>query len=122
MEPIAKRDDRVTAVDQHLCQGSLTPAPFGGPLIEDLSPNVLAEHRPIALRDSVALNQPPHVPPAGKSFDVPPLNRGIVVGASSTVLANHRRVARNDDAVATCNDPEDAAVGHIVAGGTVLVG
>jgi uncharacterized Zn-binding protein involved in type VI secretion len=49
-------------------------------------------------------------------------HRGIVVGGSATVFANHRPLARHGDAVRTCNDPVDVPVGLVVARGTVLAG
>ena len=122
MKPVAKQGDRVVATDTHLCHGAPTPLPFDGPLTVELSPDVRAEHRPVAVVGSVAINAKPHVPPPGKSFDVPPANRGVVVGGSATVLANHRPLARNGDAVETCNDPVDAPVGTVVAAGTVRAG
>lgn len=122
MKAAAKRGDHVVAVDTHLCDGAPTPVPFDGMLDTDLSPNVRAEHRHVALIGSVASNTPAHVAPAGKTFDVPPTNRGVVVAGSGTVFANRRALARNGDAAKTCNDPEDLPVGRIVASGTVVVG
>lgn len=76
----------------------------------------------VALDTHLCQGAPPHVPPAGKSFDVPPSNRVVVVAGSGTVLANHRPMARHDDAANTCNDPVDQRVGAVVAGGNVIVG
>jgi uncharacterized Zn-binding protein involved in type VI secretion len=122
MQPAAKKGDHIVAVDTHLCQGAPTPVPFDGALEADLSPDVLAEHRQVAVIGSVATNAPSRVPPAGKTFDVPPKNRATVVAGSGTVLVNHRPFARNGDAAETCTDPADAPVGAIVAGSTVIVG
>ncbi len=122
MKPAAKKGDHVVAVDTHLCQGAPTPVPFDGLLDAELSPDVLAEHRHVALVGSTASNTPPHVPPPGKTFDVPPSNRAVIVAGSGTVLANHRPMARNGDAATTCNDPEDLHVGTVVAASTVFVG
>jgi len=72
MRPAAKKGDHIVAVDTHLCQGAPTPVPFDGVLDTELSPDVLAEHRPVAVVGSIASNTPPHVPPPGKTFDVPP--------------------------------------------------
>jgi uncharacterized Zn-binding protein involved in type VI secretion len=41
---------------------------------------------------------------------------------SSTVLVGGKGAARAGDTVRTCNDPTDAPVGSILAGGTVLAG
>lgn len=122
MKPVAKRSDHVIALDIHLCQGAPTPVPFDGVLDAGLSPDVLAEHAPVALVGSAATNTPPHVPPAGKTFDVPPTNRGVVVGGSATVFANHRPLARSGDPAATCHDPVDLPAGVVQATSTVLAG
>jgi uncharacterized Zn-binding protein involved in type VI secretion len=122
VKPAAKKRDHVIAVDSHMCQGAPTPVPFDGLLDRELSPDVIAEHRAIAVVGSVASNTPPHVPPPGKSFDVPPSNRAVVVAGSGTVLANNKPLARHGDAATTCNDPADLPIGAIVAQGTVVVG
>jgi uncharacterized Zn-binding protein involved in type VI secretion len=122
MKAAAKKGDHVVATDTHLCQGAPTPVPFDGVLDAELSPNVLAEHRHVALVGSVASNTPPHVPPAGKTFDVPPTNLGVVVAGSGTVFANHKPFARHGDAAMTCNDAADPPAGEIVADSTVKVG
>ena len=121
-QPAAKEGDHVVAIDTHLCQGSPTPVPFDGVLDAGLSPNVLAEHRHVALVGSVASNSPVHVPPPGKTFDNSPTNRGVVVTGSGTVFANHKPFARHGDAAMTCNDPADLPAGKIVADSTVIVG
>lgn len=126
-QPVAKRGDRVVGVDTHLVipESGGAPAPmlvpFDGVLETDVSPDVLAEHRPVALVGSHASNLPPHAV-APKAFAKEPSNRATVVVGSSTVLANHRPVARSGDKAETCNDPVDLPVGTIVAGGTVLAG
>lgn len=122
MKAAAKRGDHVLAVDTHLCDGAPMPVPFDGVLDTDLSPNVRAEHRHVALVGSVASNTPAHLPPGGKTFDVPPANRGVVIAGSGTVFANRKALARNGDAVKTCNDLGDLPVGAIVASSTVKVG
>jgi uncharacterized Zn-binding protein involved in type VI secretion len=125
--PVAKRGDRVVGVDTHLVipeaggPPAPVPLPFDGVLGTALSPNVLAEHRHVALVDSVAENTPVHVV-APKTFAKPPSNRARIVVGSSTVLANHRPVARSGDLAETCNDPVDLPVGKVVATGTVLSG
>jgi uncharacterized Zn-binding protein involved in type VI secretion len=122
MRPAAKRDDRIVGLDTHLCSGAPLAVPFEGSLVGDLSPDVLAEHRPMALVGSVAINLVPHVPPAGTTFDVPPSNRGVIVVRGATVFANGRAVARDGDLAETCNDPAPAAVGRVLAEGTVRAG
>jgi uncharacterized Zn-binding protein involved in type VI secretion len=125
--PVAKQGDRVVAMDTHLVIPETGGAPvvvqipFDGALDTNLSADVIAEHRPIALLDSVATQTPGHVV-APKSFVKPPSNRARVVIGAPTVLANQRPVARAGDLAETCNDPEDLPVGTIVASGTVLSG
>lgn len=125
MKPAAKEGDHVVAIDTHLCSGAPAPVPFDGLLDKKLSPDVLAEHRHVAVVDSKATNTPAHVPPPGTTFDVPPHNTARVVAGSGTVFVNHKPFARHDDAADTCNDPVDPADqprGRIVAESTVLVG
>lgn len=126
-KPVAKQGDRVVGVDTHLVipEGGGPPVatalPFEGTLDADLSPNVLAEHRPVALVGSIAHQLPGHVV-APKSFVKPPSNQARVVVGASTVLANHRALARSGDTAETCNDPIDLPAGTIVASGTVHSG
>lgn len=126
-KPVAKQGDRVVAVDTHLVipeTGGPPVAvqlPFEGVLDSNLSPDVLAEHRPVALVDSLAHQTPGHVV-APKSFAKPPTNQARVVIGAPTVLANHRPVARSDDTAETCNDPVDLPVGKVIASGTVISG
>ena len=125
MEPVAKRGDHVVAVDVHVVIANgvptPTPHPFDGLLDADLSPNVLAQDRPVAVVGSKAKNQPEHLP-SGGSFQSPPKNEGKVIVGSSTVLVNNKPIARNGDAAETCNDPTDRPVGSVIATGTVVSG
>lgn len=126
-QPVAKEGDHVVAVDTHLVIPETggppvpTPLPFDGQLDLELSPDVLAQHRPVATVGSVARQVPGHIV-APKSFAKPPTNRGTVVVGSSKVLANNKPVARNGDIAETCNDPMDLPVGQVVASGTVVAG
>ncbi|MBL9024536.1 MAG: hypothetical protein JNL21_20240 [Myxococcales bacterium] len=125
--PIATQGDRVVATDTHLvvpeAGGPPVPMalPFDGELDADLSPDVLAEHRPVALEGSLAHQSPGHIV-TPKSFARPPANRARVVVGAPTVLANHRPVARSGDLAETCNDPVDLPIGAVVATGTVVSG
>jgi uncharacterized Zn-binding protein involved in type VI secretion len=127
MKPIAKQGDRVVGTDVHLVipegGGSPVPVPlpFDGELDAEFSPNVLAEHRPVAVVGSVATQRPGHVV-APKSFAKQPSNQGRVVVGAATVLVNHKPIARAGDACETCNDPVDARTAAIVASGTVVSG
>ncbi|MBL9027534.1 MAG: PAAR domain-containing protein [Myxococcales bacterium] len=125
--PVAKRGDHVVAVDSHLIVPETggpplpTPVPFDGVLQADLSPNVLAQHQPVALVDSIAHNTPEHLV-APKTFAKPPANRARIVMGSATVLANGRPIARSGDKAETCNDPVDLPIGTVMAAGTVVSG
>lgn len=127
MKPVAKSHDHIVAVDTHLVipegggKPEPVPLPFDGLLVEELSPDVLAEHRAVATVGSVARQAPGHIV-SPKSFVNPPSNEGRVVVGSATVLANNMPLARAGDTATTCNDPMDLPVGTIVASGTVLSG
>jgi uncharacterized Zn-binding protein involved in type VI secretion len=130
-KPIGRQGDQVAAVDTHIVlvptAGGPVPTPlphpFAGPLTSALSTSVQANGKPVATVDSIAQNQPPHLPtPPGVSFQKPPANQGTVLLGSATVKAGGKMVARAGDPVKTCNDPADAPAGQIIAAGTVLVG
>lgn len=125
----AKQGDKVVGIDTHVIMvpspggpvPTPTPMPFSGQLTASLKSSVLIEHKPAATKGSVATNAPAHVP-AGGPFQKPPSNQGTVDEGSGTVLIEHDEAARMGDAVKTCNDPEDAPNGVIIATGTVLIG
>ena len=130
-QPIARQTDQVTALDTHIVMAPTPggpaptplPHPFAGQLSSALSTSVQANGKAVATVDSIAQNQPPHLPtPPGTSFQKPPSNQGTVMLGSATVKIGGKMAARAGDTVKTCNDPADAPVGQIVAAGTVLVG
>ena len=129
MSHAAKLGDRVVAVDTHILlvpspAGPITtptPAPFDGKLVENLCSTVLIDNMPVATEGSVALNTAPHVPTAGP-FQRPPTNRAKIKMGSDTVWAGGSRVARLGDTAETCNDPQEAPLGVVIANGTVKVG
>jgi uncharacterized Zn-binding protein involved in type VI secretion len=130
-KPIARAQDQVTAVDQHMVMvptaagpvPTMLPHPFAGMLDGGLSTSVKSGGQAVATVDSTASNQPPHLPtPPGASFQSPPANKGTVMLGSQTVKVQGKAVARAGDTVRTCNDPTDQPVGQIIAAGTVLVG
>jgi uncharacterized Zn-binding protein involved in type VI secretion len=130
-KPIARQTDQVVAVDTHIVliptAGGPVPTPlphpFAGQLNSALSTSVKANGKPVATVDSIAQNQPPHLPtPPGVSFQKPPANQGTVMLGSATVKIGGKMAARAGDTVRTCNDPADAPVGQIIAAGTVLIG
>jgi uncharacterized Zn-binding protein involved in type VI secretion len=125
MPAAARRTDPVVATDTHIVNvpsptGTVPtplPHPFSGRLQTDVSTNVLINDLEAATVDSVAINQPAHVPtPPGTSFLRPPSNRGTVQTGSRTVRINDKAAARVGDPVRTCNDPTDLPVGTIVDG------
>jgi uncharacterized Zn-binding protein involved in type VI secretion len=78
---------------------------------------------PAATVDSIATNQPPHIPtPPGVSFQKPPANQGTVMLGSATVKIGGKMAARAGDTARTCNDPADAPTGSVVAAGSVMIG
>ncbi|WP_410586160.1 PAAR domain-containing protein [Amycolatopsis sp. lyj-23] len=129
-KPAAKQGDQVTGVDTHVVLvpspggpvPTPTPLPFTGRIAQGCCPTVLVEGRPAATAGSVALNVPPHIPPAPGSFPRPPDNRGTVLAGSPTVLIGGKPAARVGDKVLTCADPVPAPNGTIVGTGTVHIG
>ncbi len=129
MAAAAKQGDKVVGIDTHVIMipspggpvPTPMPMPFSGQLEASLKSTVLIEHQPAATKGSVATNSPQHVP-AGGPFQKPPSNQGTVDEGSATVLFEHDPAARMGDAVKTCNDPQDAPNGVIIATSTVIVG
>jgi len=123
-QPAAKEADVIVATDTHLASGSPVEVPFRGKLDGNLSRNVLMEpaRKCAAMVDSTATNDPPHVPPSGKTFDKPLSNQAVVAMNGNSVWINNRRAARNGDKAKTCNDPKDLEEGRVVAGGKVFIG
>lgn len=133
MQPAARQHDTVTGTDVHVVMvpaaaGAPVPTPgphpFNGPLVEQLSADVLVGGRPAATVGSVARNVPPHLPlPPTGPFQRPPTNRGTVQRGSTSVLINGAGAARLGDPVISCNDPVDAATCTVSSGdATVLIG
>ena len=97
------------------------PMPFVGKLSGALSTTVELDNKPAAVKGSTAQNQPQHIP-AGGPFQNPPSNQATVDAGSATVFFDDHEAARLGDKAKTCNDPQDAPNGIIVASGTVLIG
>ena len=125
MPGVARGNDPVQGTDIHVVLvpaaagapvPTPTPHPFTGLLTTALSPDVTVNGLPVATVDSVAQNQPPHLPIGGPSFQRPPTNRGRVVRGSTSVFVNGKPVARAGDPVSTCNDPVAAPTSTIAAG------
>jgi uncharacterized Zn-binding protein involved in type VI secretion len=128
-QPAAKMGDSVTATDTHIVLvpspggpvPTPTPLPFAGKIASACSQTVLIGGRPAAVVGSVAVNEPPHIPPNG-TFQVPPTNTGTIASGSETVLIEGKPAARNGDTALTCNDPAPLPEGTVVAAGNVLIG
>ncbi len=128
-KPAAKKGDKVVGTDVHVVMvpapggpvPTPTPMPFSGTIDAELSPNILCESQPLALKGSKAKNQPSHVPTGG-TFQKPPSNEATIQVGSASVFANDKAVARSGDIALTCNDPGDLPNGVVVATGTVIVG
>jgi uncharacterized Zn-binding protein involved in type VI secretion len=124
MTAAARKADPVTATDTHMVlfpNGAVQalPHPFSGTIQLDVSTDVLVNGLGAATVNSVAVNQPPHIPiPPGTSFVTPPRNRGTIQSGFPSVLINGRAAARRGDAVRTCNDPVDLPAGSITGGST----
>jgi len=127
--PGAKQDDPVVGVDIHIIMipspagpvPTPMPMPFVGKLSGALSSSVLIDGKAAAVKGSTAQNQPQHIP-AGGPFQNPPANQATVDAGSATVKFDGQEAARLGDAAKTCNDPQDAPNGVIIATSTVLIG
>lgn len=130
--PAATANSQVVGVDTHIVMvptpggpvPTPLPHPFSGVITSGVVSTVTVGGQPAATLDSVAQNNPPHLPtPPGVSFQKPPANQGSVTMASTTVIIGGKGMARVGDQVSTCNDPADAPVAMIVGPiGTVMVG
>jgi len=130
-QPAAKQGDMVQAVDTHIVMvpspGGPVPTPtpghpFNGIINGGLSTNVLIGGLPAATVNSTAVNQPPHLPIGGPSFQIPPSNQATITMGSMTVLINGKGAARNGDPAQTCDDLVPLPHGQVIASGTVLIG
>jgi uncharacterized Zn-binding protein involved in type VI secretion len=125
----AKQGDKITATDTHILLvpspggpvPTPTPMPFVGTIMSGVSTDVFIEGKPAATVDSIAINQPPHIPAAGP-FQKPPTNQGKIMVGSTGVFINGKPAARQGDMAMTCNDPADMPIGQVVAVGTVFIG
>ena len=130
-QPAAKQNDMVQAMDTHIVMvpspGGPVPTPtpghpFSGIINGGLSTNVTINGVPAATMNSTAMNQPPHIPIGGPSFQIPPTNQATIMQGSTTVLINGKPAARNVDPAQTCDDLVPAPHGQVIATGTVLIG
>ncbi|MBE2182232.1 MAG: PAAR domain-containing protein [Anaerolineae bacterium] len=127
-QPAAKQGDSVVGVDIHIIMipspsGAVPtplPHPFNGKIMSGCSTDVKIQGMGAATKDSVAVNNPPHIPQGGP-FQKPPSNQGKVLMGSTTVFINGKPAARVGDQVVTCNDPTDAPTCTIIPPGTLTV-
>jgi uncharacterized Zn-binding protein involved in type VI secretion len=125
----AKQGDKIIATDTHILMvpspgGPIptpTPMPFVGTIMSGCSTDVTIEGKPAATVDSVAINQPVHIPAAGP-FQKPPTNQGKILIGSTGVFINGKPAARQGDQAMTCNDPTDLPNGQVMAVGSVFIG
>ena len=127
-QPAAKQGDSVVGTDIHIVMVPAPPGPpvptplphvFSGTLEDALSSNVTIEGSAAATVDSIAINNPPHVPTApGVSFQAPPANKGPVIAGSGTVTINGKAAARLGDPVQSCDGMSTVTSGA----GTVTIG
>ena len=123
-QPVARQSDPVTGTDTHIvlvpspsgATPTPMPLPFSGKIMSNTSTDVFVNDLPAATVGSTAQNIPPHLPPPGTSFGVPPTNTGQVLKGSTTVLVNGKGIARVGDQVTTCNDPTPAPTSAVAAG------
>jgi uncharacterized Zn-binding protein involved in type VI secretion len=128
-KPAAKQGDKIVATDTHIIMmpspggpvPTPTPMPFTGTIMTDCSTDVMIEGKPAATVNSIAINQPVHVP-AGGPFQKPPTNQGKILMGSTGVFINGKAAARQGDQAITCNDPADAPIGQVMAVGQVFIG
>lgn len=126
-QPAARQGDSVVGVDIHVVMvpspggpvPTPLPHPFSGTLEQDLSTDVTIDGKAAATKDSVAVNNPPHIPtPPGTSFQKPPDNKGPVITGSATVTIGGKAAARLGDSVQSCD-----GMSAIVSGSaTVMIG
>lgn len=94
--PAAKQGDKVVGVDTHIIMiptpggpvPTPLPHPFNGTLLQSLSTTVQIEGKFAAMQDSIAINNPPHIPQGGP-FQKPPSNQGkVMLGSFNVMIGN----------------------------------
>ena len=127
----AREGDKVAGIDTHIVLvpslSGMTPTPvtlpFAGKVTSKTSSDVSIEGKAAATVDSVAENDPKHVPPPGTTFQRQPSDKGTISAGSTTVTINGKGAARVGDAVRTCNDPKDIDAAKVTSGaGKVTIG
>jgi uncharacterized Zn-binding protein involved in type VI secretion len=127
--PAAKQGDIVSGMDTHILMipspggpvPTPTPMPFVGTISGELASSVSIDNMAAATKGSTADNIPSHIP-AGGTFQKSPANKATVQEGSATVFLEDKPAARMGDPAMTCNDPEDAPNGTVIASSTVFIG
>ena len=127
--PGAKKGDHVVGIDMHVVMVSTpsgqvpTPTlmPFKAELSDGLSSTVFIDNEPAAVKGSTGVNDPEHQA-VGGSFQEEPSNKAEIEKGSATVFFGEKEAARQGDPALTCNDPEAAPKGTVMAEGTVIIG
>jgi uncharacterized Zn-binding protein involved in type VI secretion len=114
-EPAAVMNDRITG--QCLIhqipnpatgapQPSPGPLPFSAPLLQALASTVLLGGKPAAVQGSAGINTPPHVGlHASDPYLLPTLQRGSIVGGSTTVFFEGKPAAKSGSPCQCCQQP-----------------
>jgi uncharacterized Zn-binding protein involved in type VI secretion len=96
------------------------PLPFSAPLLQGLATRTLISGKPAAVQGSAGYNTPPHVGlhPADP-YMAPPMQQGMVVVGSVTVLIEGRGAAKTGSTCTICMGVPGQLVGSAT---TVLIG
>jgi uncharacterized Zn-binding protein involved in type VI secretion len=121
----ARKEDTIAATDTHIVVTADGPIPiqisFTGVIETNTSNSVYIEGYAAATTGSTAVNTPPHIPPAGSTFQRPPHNQGKIEQGSPSVFIGGSPAARSGDPVSTCNDPFDLPAGTVASGSTTVM-
>jgi uncharacterized Zn-binding protein involved in type VI secretion len=96
------------------------PLPFSAPVLQGTVATVLIAGKPAAVEQSAGLNTPPHLGlHASDPFLAPPMQRGVIVKGSATVLIGGRGAAYSGCMTSTCFQVPGQVTGSAT---TVLIG
>ena len=121
--PVAKKTDPVIGTDIHLVDiptpggpvPTPLPHPFVGKIQDKVSKDVKVKGKSVAVKGSIAKNNPPGHIPMGPKFTKNPKNEGTVqLGTVPVVKVNGKEIAVMGSMVMTCNDPSDLPTSSII--------